>query len=260
MRNYTYRERKLLSKFILDNVFPPYEKNKVSKKFLLSSNYIIEELKIRWSWTYNEAIWSGRDRMEVWRRRRKKIRRRRDASSSTESPCHKWDTRRGGQESRPDPKIPFSFSRPRRSAKIQRSRILCQTGRDPTAINHVQNRDRAAESMSKRCDVPWRVRKFRDTMTHSTKLNFLRHFARRWRESSCVFAPRWKSGRKRNALPYACHLYVYFSDRYRWKKKWKRGEKFPPLPERSERGEKRISCSLNNKFIAKERAWRSEFI
>lgn len=162
MRNYTYRERKLLSKFILDNVFPPYEKNKVSKKFLLSSNYIIEELKIRWSWTYNEAIWSGRDRMEVWRRRRKKIRRRRDASSSTESPCHKWDTRRGGQESRPDPEIPFSFSRPRRSAKIQRSRILCQTGRDPTAINHVQNRDRAAESMSKRAVTGSKISRHND--------------------------------------------------------------------------------------------------
>lgn len=60
-----------------------------------------------------------------------------------------------------------------------------------------------------------------------------------------------KSGRKRN-VTFPC---IFFLDRYRWKtKKWKREEKFPLLWEVGTRGEKRISCPLNNKFIAKERA------
>lgn len=142
--------------------------------------------------TYNQAAWSAKDQ-KITRRNggdaeKKKIGRRRDASSSTESPCHKWDTRRGGQESRPDPEIPFSFSRPRGvprkfrdrvfSAKrraIQPQLITCKTVIGPLKawVNVATCRDG--------------FRKFRDTMTHSarqtTKLNFLGHFAR---TRSCI--------------------------------------------------------------------------
>lgn len=142
--------------------------------------------------TYKQAAWSAKDQ-KITRRNggdaeKKKIGRRRDASSSTESPCHKWDTRRGGQESRPDPEIPFSFSRPRGvprkfrdrvfSAKrraIQPQLITCKTVIGPLKawVNVATCRDG--------------FRKFRDTMTHSArqtiKLNFLGHFAR---TRSCI--------------------------------------------------------------------------
>lgn len=162
----------------------------------------------------------------------------------------------------------FFLSASWRSAKIQRSRILCQTARDPTAINHVQNRDRAAESMSKRCDVPWRVSKIsrhNDAFgSTNDKIEFSRTFCAHSfmhlgeiSKKKKVFLrfprpPRRKSGRKRNARL----LYLYFFFAISLKKSENAERNFFPLPppRKVERGEKRISCSLNNKFIARERA------
>lgn len=65
--------------------------------------------------------------------------------------------------------------------------------------------------------------------------------------------PRRKSGRKRNAR--LLHLYFFFFA-ISLKKSENAERNFSPLPppRKVERGEKRISCSLNNKFIARERA------
>lgn len=136
----------------------------------------------------------------------------------------------------------FFLSASWRSAKIQRSRILCQTARDPTAINHVQNRDRAAESMSKRCDVPWRVSKIsrhNDAFgSTNDKIEFSRTFCAhsfmhlgeisKEKRSSCVFLDLLEENREGNVTR-ACYTCIFFL-RYRWKKVKTRREIFSPCP------------------------------
>lgn len=113
--------------------------------------------------------------------------------------------------------------------------------------------------MSKRCDVAGFQNFATQWRTRLDKIEFSSTFRRvserkKFRGRKIFDFLERKSGRKRN-VTFPC---IFFLDRYRWKtKKWKREEKFPPLPlvwEIGTRGEKRISCPLNNKFIAKERA------
>lgn len=162
----------------------------------------------------------------------------------------------------------FFLSASWRSAKIQRSRILCQTARDPTAINHVQNRDRAAESMSKRCDVPWRVSKIsrhNDAFgSTNDKIEFSWTFCAhsfmhlgeisKEKRSSCVFLDLLEENREGNVTR-ACYTCIFFFAISLKKSENAERNFFPlPPPRKVERGEKRISCSLNNKCIARERA------
>lgn len=94
-----------------------------------------------------------------------------DASRSTESPCHKRDTRRGGQESRPDPEIPFSFSR--RSAKIQRSALVFSAKRGAIQPRLITSKTVIGPLKAWVNVATWRdgFPKFRHAVTHSARQN-----------------------------------------------------------------------------------------